>query len=137
MSAEGVVFNNINNSLETPKKSDFGFIRKQPLVQDRVHQATKQNQSHYDSIKRLENDIKLKKEILMNLSQSENQPKAKVDILKRGKPTSQPNPNRDCLRTITNSRDPADDLENEPVGQHGNLFLPVKGAEAIRTRERS
>jgi len=72
MSAEGAAFNNINSSLETPKTSDFGFIRKQPLVQDRVHQATKQNQSHYDSIKRLENDIKLKKEILMNLSQSEN-----------------------------------------------------------------
>lgn len=41
MSAEGAVFNNINNSLETPNKSEFGFIRKQPLVQDRVHQATK------------------------------------------------------------------------------------------------
>jgi hypothetical protein len=137
MSAEGAVFHNINNSLDTPKKSDFGFIRKQPLAQDRVQQATKQNQSHYDSIKRLENDIKLKKEILMNLSQSENQPKAKADILKRGKPTSQPNPNRDCLRTITNSRDAADNFEKEPIGQHGSLFLPVKGAEAIRTRERS
>jgi hypothetical protein len=40
MSAEGVAFNNINNSLGTPKKSEFGLIRKQPLVQDRVHQAT-------------------------------------------------------------------------------------------------
>jgi len=73
----------------------------------------------------------------MNLSQSENHQKAKVDILKRGKPTSQPNPNRDCLRTITNSRDPEDNLKKEPLGQHGSLFLPVKGAEAIRNRERS
>jgi hypothetical protein len=73
----------------------------------------------------------------MNLSQSENHPKSKVEILKRGKPTSQPNPNRDCLRTITNSRDLADALDKEPAGQHASLFLPVKGAEAVRNKERS
>ena len=30
-----------------------------------------------------------------------------------------------------------DDLDKEAGGQHGSLFLPVKGAEAIRNRERS
>ena len=58
-------------------------------------------------------------------------------MLKRGKPTSQPNPNRDCLRTIANSRDAAENFEEESGAHHGSLFLPVKGAEACRNRERS